>query len=68
MRLKRTNTQLRGDYAGDVVGIVTRLRNERSGARIRARSRGFSLLQNDQTGSVAHPTSHEVGTEVLSWV
>jgi hypothetical protein len=31
------------------------------------RGKGFSLLQNVQTGTGAHPASYSVGTRVLSW-
>jgi hypothetical protein len=49
-----------------LVGIVTRLRAGRSGVRIPVEARDFSLLQNVQTGSGAHPASYSVGIVVPS--
>jgi len=45
-----------------VGGIASRLRTGRSGVRMLIGKRGFSLLQNVQTGSGAHPASCSVGT------
>ena len=44
------------------VDIVTVLRTERSAFRVLVGLRSFSLLQNVQTGSGAHPTSYIRGT------
>ena len=49
---------------GSVVGIMTVLLAERSGARIPVGERDFSVLRNVQTGSGTHPASCSVGTEV----
>jgi hypothetical protein len=51
---------------GRTVGVVTRLRDGRSGVQIPIRVRDTFLLENDQTGSEAHPNSYSFGTEVLS--
>ena len=50
------------------VSTVTRLQTRRpksSGVRIPEKARDFSLLQNVQTGSGAHPASYSLGTGVL---
>ena len=49
-----------------VVGIATRLRAGGFRVRILVRSKDFSLLQNVQTGSGAHPASSSVCSGVLS--
>ena len=48
------------------VGIETRLRNWRSGDRIPVGVSDFSVLQNVETCSGAHPTSYSMGTGFLS--
>jgi hypothetical protein len=48
------------------VSIVTKLLVGRSGARIPAEAKDFSILIIFQSGSGAHPTSYSVDTEVLS--
>jgi hypothetical protein len=50
----------------DVGCVASRLWTDRSGVRMLARKRGFSLLQYVQTGSGAHPSSSSVINEVLS--
>jgi len=49
-----------------VVGIVTRLRPERSGDWIPPGAETFCLLRNVQTGSGAHATFYSVGTGFTS--
>jgi hypothetical protein len=51
----------------NTVGVVTRWRAERSGVRIQAGARDFSLVPNVRTGSKAHTPSCSVGTRCLCW-
>ena len=44
------------------IGIVTELRDQQSLARNPTAARNFPLLQNAQTGIVAHPASYSVGS------
>jgi hypothetical protein len=46
----------------NITGIVTRLQAGRSGVRIPAGVRDFSLLQNVQNGSGVHLASYTMGT------
>jgi hypothetical protein len=39
----------------------------RSGIRIQVRAKDFSILENVQTGSGAHPTCYSMQAELLSW-
>ena len=50
-----------------VFGIGTMLWAGQPGIRILLGLRDFSVLQNVQTGSGAHPSSYLLGTMVLSW-
>jgi hypothetical protein len=45
----------------------TETKLQQSRVEILAEAKDFSLLQNVQTGSVAHPASYLKGTKVLSW-
>ena len=48
-----------------MVGVVTRLRAGHTAVRIPAGARGFSLLQNVQIGSGAHPATYSMGAGVI---
>jgi hypothetical protein len=50
-----------------IVGIVAEVWAGCSGVQIQAGVREFSLLQNVQTDSGAHPDPYSVGTEVQPW-
>jgi hypothetical protein len=52
---------------GNIVGIPTRLQIGWSRVRILIGAQDFSLLQNVQTSSEAHPASLSVGTGFTSW-
>ena len=54
---------IRNQYSA--VGVVPSQRTRRSGVRIPACERYFSLFQNAQTSSEAHPPSYSMGTGVL---
>ena len=49
-----------GGSQDSVVSLPTMLQTLRSGVRIPIRARGFSFLQNVQTGSGAHPASYSM--------
>jgi hypothetical protein len=51
------------DYYGDsVVGVQTRLRDERSGVQIPVEAKYSTRLQNVETGSGGHPASCTMGS------
>jgi hypothetical protein len=65
-RIQSTPSHLFHQWEPSLVGIATRLRTGRSGARIPVETSEFSLLQNVQIGFGPHPASYSVGTGVLS--
>ena len=65
-RYENSVSSLRFSFRDSVVGIVTRLRAERSELRIPVGARDVPTVQNVQTGPGANPGSYSMGTGVLS--
>ena len=59
----RIKSQLKS--SGGVVGVMTKLRAERSGVRIPVRARNFPLLKNAKAASGINPASYSVCTELF---
>ena len=62
----RKLTTSNNNFRVSLVGMATRLRVVRPGFRIPVEAKDFSVIQNVQTGSGAHPAFYTMGTGVIS--
>jgi hypothetical protein len=60
IRLVTVSSPKTDDSLDSVISIVPRIWTRQSGVQIPARAKDFSLLQNIQSGSGAHPASHAI--------
>jgi hypothetical protein len=61
IRTRDPSKRVAADLTHNTVGVVTSLRDERSGVRIPTGARDLSLPQWVEAGSATHPASYSVG-------